>query len=189
MRRLPALGAVVLLALGVLIGLPAPAHACSCASSSAPELLSKSDAAFVGRLAERRGSDGDLVRFALDVSRVYKGTVSAKTVVYSEGRGGGDCGVTFESGEERMVLARLESGRLVTSLCRGTSMVKESEVAASGFDAYSPVAAEHSPPPVGSAAEDDPAGSEKPFRWLLGVGVVGVVLLGGAYWAARVRGR
>ncbi|GAA3402589.1 hypothetical protein ACFFNY_04670 [Paenibacillus hodogayensis] len=138
-----------MLALGMwLFVVPDQASACSCAGPRpvAEELVRKS-AIFSGKVvsvAKPKGlnvSTADLVAVKLQVEDVWKGQVSAETVVYTASASP-SCGYEGFAANERFIVFAYEAdGKLKTGLCERTKPLAAAteELAALGAG-YAPVA-------------------------------------------------
>ncbi|HYP40786.1 MAG TPA: hypothetical protein VEX13_10545, partial [Chloroflexia bacterium] len=110
--------------------MPHKAHACSCAGpATAQETLQYSDLVFYGMVvsitdntSDQSPSAQEYVPFqsrvvVFKVIATWKGSPQAEAVIYTGG-GGGDCGVLFTVGEERLVYAfRDDNDRFSTGIC------------------------------------------------------------------------
>jgi hypothetical protein len=130
------LGAVLLLALGALVGAgAAPGWACSCVTRTTAEQVASADAIFVGRVSGQKGpsdtgrSDAPVAYYA-SVSSVYKGSVPSDIRVSSVASGG-SCGLEgISTGGTYLFFATGSPGAWSSSLCGGTT----TEVAAVGIE-------------------------------------------------------
>ena len=98
--------------------LPARASACSCVPPPPPKkALAGATAVFEGKVASIEEDPGQHRSTAtLEVSRVWKGAVTATVKVKTQGAGS-MCGFSFAVGESYLVYADGEPGGLSTSLC------------------------------------------------------------------------
>ena len=136
--------ALLLLVLGcVAFGVvaAAPAHACSCADSTAAEAVAGSAAVFEGRV---RDVDPGDVRQDIDVevSRVWKGRVEDRVTVSSASEDSA-CGVSVASGSTRMWFAEGDGDEFGTSSCAGTATPDRLDALVG--DAAAPVAGDGTP--------------------------------------------
>ena len=116
------------------------AMACSCASPGTPcESYGAAAAVFVGTVTGVRDSqprkqedvgkrrkqegsgeiDGIPMAFKFVVEQAYLGVAGSEIEIYT-GRGGGDCGVTFQMGQRYLVYAYRYKDKLSTSICTRT---------------------------------------------------------------------
>jgi hypothetical protein len=128
----------VVAALAVLFALPQTCFACSCIAPPPPtEAAADAVAVFQGeviRVEQVRGATGaEHRRVTLRVSKVWKGTITAETIVYT-GSGDANCGIAFQQGTEYVIYANASNGTdfwgtpansLVTGLCDRTRPVAE----------------------------------------------------------------
>jgi hypothetical protein len=166
--RLEALGMRRLLAVALslwMLSLPqGSAFACSCAApATTQQALGQAAAVFAGRVRsiEMVGA-GEFQHLQVEfvVERVWKGQVGA-VLQLATARDTGGCGFPFERGVSYLVYASAASGGLSSSLCSRTAPLE-----AAGTDLAE--LGEGTAPPLGS----------RPNPWLLGGGVV-LLLLGG----------
>lgn len=110
---------------------PLDASACSCISPPPPEVaLDKADAVFSGEVVEITENEriirgyGNNIHFKVD--KVWKGT-DASEIVVTTGYGGGDCGISFEKGQQYLVYATLSDmyvkNALSTTICHRTTEI------------------------------------------------------------------
>ncbi|MFP5317979.1 MAG: hypothetical protein ACLGI2_06745 [Acidimicrobiia bacterium] len=127
--------AVVAVTATLLVLVPRPAAACTCAVSGDDELLAQADAAFVGTALSRRESttstsaptvlSGAIV-YTFAVEEVVKGTLGTGTREVRTASNSAACGTTFDIGQRYLVLAhRTPDGDLHTSLCSGSRPASE----------------------------------------------------------------
>jgi hypothetical protein len=128
----------LLAALAVLFALPQTCFACSCLAPPPPtEAAADAAAVFQGevvRVEQGRGTTGaEHRRVTLRVSKVWKGTVAADTLVYTANDSAA-CGIAFQQGTEYIIYARMSDGAnfsgtpansLATGLCDRTRPVAE----------------------------------------------------------------
>lgn len=128
---------VLLLGIVIVVLLASPAaNACTCAGNSLPcESFGTASAVFAGtvigeRLSERpkqtdRNDRNEVeidwapraVKFS--VEQAYSGVTGTEIEVFT-GRGGGDCGVGFQTGQRYLVYAYRYKDKLTTSICTRT---------------------------------------------------------------------
>jgi len=113
---------------GLMVLLPTPpAFACSCASSTPEEALTRSDAVFSGKVIARHDpkagarlrSTADPIVWTFAVDRVFKGKVATQQKVISPASDA-SCGIAFKLGTRYQVYARRSGKNLTTFLCSGT---------------------------------------------------------------------
>ncbi|MBA2383911.1 MAG: hypothetical protein H0V68_04510 [Actinobacteria bacterium] len=140
----------LLLAVGGAAARPECAYACSCGPVDATRDLPRSDAALVGELlfkADEQTGQGEAT-YVFSVERVVKGTLGSRVEIRS-GADGASCG--FEVGEGQRIGLLLDRDGDVwrSGLC---SQLPPAELLASakaaGFEDYSPLDEEQSPPRV-----------------------------------------
>jgi hypothetical protein len=117
-RLLGALG----LAFSFLALTPAPSFACSCAHMSTDSHVRTADLIVRGVVAGRTPDSADTVRYAVDVTGVYKGRASRDLEVRSAASGA-SCGLeNVALGREHVVFANTEgTGEIWANLCGGTA--------------------------------------------------------------------
>jgi hypothetical protein len=119
---------------GLLLVTAGPAAACSCGQQSQAQAAAQADAVFVGRLVDRVDppqrpmmSSSDPATLTFDVSRVYKGTVTARQEIVTA-MSGASCGLEL-TGEGPFVVFgqrlsyeryQLEPGQYAANLCGGS---------------------------------------------------------------------
>lgn len=119
-----------------LVAKPDQALACSCAAPPSverqvKEQLDRQSAVFAGVVTKVTPprqkfirSSADQVGVDLIVTQVWKGELAQKATVYTA-MSSASCGYdTFQAGQEYIVAASLDSGRLVTSICSLTQPLK-----------------------------------------------------------------
>jgi hypothetical protein len=118
---------LVLIAVGVAIGGPQPAVACSCPSPTTGDAYAaRATAVFTGVVTRVSAppfgfvcsSSSDPVSVEFDVETVFKGDV-AKTIVVHTVASGASCGYTFERGKRYTVFPRTLHGELNAGMCQG----------------------------------------------------------------------
>jgi hypothetical protein len=117
---------IVLIAIGMVIGGPQPAVACSCpAPTTVATHAERATAVFTGIVTRVSGlpfglvcSSADPVSVEFDVETVYKGDVR-KTMVVHTVASGASCGYEFERGKRYTVFPWALDGKLSAGLCRG----------------------------------------------------------------------
>ena len=128
--------AAVLALVGVtatlLVLVPGPAAACSCAVSGDDELLAQADAVFVGTALNRQetqtsttgaGLLSGFVTYTFAVDNVMKGAVGTARQEVRTGLNSAACGTDFELGQRYQVFAhRSPDGGLNTGLCSGNRL-------------------------------------------------------------------
>lgn len=119
---------VVLLGILIVVFLSTPnVNACSCGGTGPPcESYGSAAAVFVGRVVAVREIDRSKERddwtplaYKFSVEQSYLGVPGSEIEVFT-GRGGGDCGYEFKTGERYLVYANLYNGKLVTGICMRT---------------------------------------------------------------------
>lgn len=137
MRRFVRAGLVVLVMLAGMVLPTTAAQACLCAQMSDDRAFRSSDAVFYGEVVRRSPSKDDLVQdtftHTIEVDRVYKGDVAAKTRLIAGGNSN-SCGIRLVVGESYLVFASTSKSQEVghaapdvytTSLCSGTRSATE----------------------------------------------------------------
>jgi hypothetical protein len=118
---------ILLIALGMAIGGPQPAFACSCPMPTTnKEYAPRAAVVFTGVVTRVSANPfGFICRYSIDpvsvefdVETVYKGDVG-RTVVVHTVASGASCGYTFEPGKRYTVFPWALDGKLDTGLCRG----------------------------------------------------------------------
>lgn len=173
MRRLLAAGAASVLSFFIVLGDPEPACACDCGELPEEEFFDNADVVFAGTLT--RVDEGDFdedakLEFAVD--EVYKGEAAATQGALTASSGA-SCGWTPPVGEDYLVYANLEDGRLRVWLCNGSRPLEEASTA---------LPAEGAAPIPGEvdAVRDSP--------WLYGLGAAALLTATGtAWWLLRRR--
>lgn len=127
------------LLLGVLIVVSltsSTANACTCGSGGAPcDSFGTAAAVFAGTvIGERLGkqpkqgerAEIDWVPRAVkfSVEQAYSGVTGTEVEVFT-GRGGGDCGYGFKTGQRYLVYAYSSQGKLTTSICTRTKLFSQ----------------------------------------------------------------
>jgi hypothetical protein len=124
----------------VVTALSTPAHGCSCAEPPPPkEALQLANAVFVGRVIETRaatidfgGEDVRGVVVTVAVDRLWKGP-HKRTIKIVTGRGHGDCGFNFRTGQDYLVYAydywNGADHELRTDICTRTHELRDREEA------------------------------------------------------------
>jgi hypothetical protein len=103
-------------------------YACSCAEPPPPKTAAeKAAAVFTGivtgrELLSRHEPFGPRRRYRFTVTDVLKGEVRRTVDVYT-GLGGGDCGYSFELGQEYLVYAYATRTGLSTNICSRTRII------------------------------------------------------------------
>lgn len=125
---------VLLLGIVIVVLLASPAvNACTCAGNTPPcESFGTADAVFAGtvigeRMSERpKKTDQNEVELdwvprgvKFSVEQAYSGVTGTEIEVFT-GRGGGDCGVGFRTGQRYLVYAYRYKDKLTTSICTRT---------------------------------------------------------------------
>ncbi|OJT23731.1 hypothetical protein BO221_17270 [Archangium sp. Cb G35] len=131
---------VLLVLTCILVTWPVPADACSCSFGTGDlvtdlrEARDGSDAVFLGRVVSVARSGGPLGIFgrgfgeaAFDVIERFKGPVGSKLMLPS-GTGAGPCEFPFVPGEEYLVYASEDEGRLVAILCSRTRPISRGDI-------------------------------------------------------------
>ncbi len=107
-------------------GRPTAVLACSCVSATPAEHFANATTVFMGTVknisGDGRNGQKRLVDFAVTEAR--KGILD-KTVTVATGAGGGDCGFDFQEGQEYVVYAYDDGGKLGTGICSGTALVND----------------------------------------------------------------
>ena len=125
----------LLVALGLVVVVDAPAQACTCLIGTPQQRLDRADAVFTGTLTGvGLPPPGDVVAsvdpvtYRFDVATVYAGEVDATTVITSP-RLGASCGLErMRVGTDYLVFATLQRGVLTSWLCSGTEPVRRAPV-------------------------------------------------------------
>ena len=109
------------------------AYACSCREkASACEGYGGSEAVFVGmvvegkrveRMSEMIAAGTDALAFKFAVSRAFVGAKKGDVITVHTGFGFGDCGFPFQAGEEYIVYAYANKGKLRTGICSRTTHI------------------------------------------------------------------
>lgn len=180
------LSVVLFFSVLLMIG-PSKAAACSCAPPPAmKEDLQMKTAVFAGKVMSIGTHAGSVLRSSsapvkvqLQVYRVWKGDLTAETVIYTP-RDSASCGYEgFAVGSEFLVFATGSAERLETNLCTRTKPLAtaQGDLAALG-DGYGPNGAG---PPAGTREEASGAGgmtgASAKALWSLGIILAGTVLL------------
>ncbi len=106
---------------------PRLARACSCLPPQPPAQAMKDSAAvFEARMFAQSPADHDLIRYEFEVSRVWKGDVAARAVVFSH-KHGATCGRSYKVGVTYLVYARDQDGRLRDGLCSRTRPIDKAQ--------------------------------------------------------------
>lgn len=185
-------------ALAAIFVLPQTCFACSCLPPKPPlEAAADAAAVFQGRVTkveQVRGSTGaESKRVTMQVSKVWKGNVTAETLVYTANDSAA-CGISFQQGTEYIVYASVADGTdvsgtpansFVTGLCDRTSPIAEAsdDLAALG-PGQPPTPAM---PNTGGGATDAGASSRViPAELLIGGAVLAVLAV---IWRGRVSRR
>ncbi|MFC3491174.1 hypothetical protein [Glycomyces rhizosphaerae] len=178
MRRLLAAGAATLLSAFIVFANPGSACACSCAEQTEAEAFEAADAVFAGTLTRRDGggfplgSPDDPATLEFEVDDVYKGDIAEVQGLLTSGSEA-SCGWDPPVGEDYLVFAYLEGGKLNVGFCGGSRALDERSPE---FDAeaVAPVAGE--------------AGLAKTELWPFGVaGALLVAATGAGWWFLRRR--
>lgn len=159
---------VVLLGTGV-------AAACSCALSSLEEQVEFADVVArvvvedIGGPADP-ASSADPVTYTVAASAVWKGDVESR-FTFTSALSGASCGLEgIQQGQDLLLLATSEADGLTSSMCSGTAVATEEQVAALTDLLGDPT------PPVGGAAVPEVTGSGG--GWLLPAGIAVVAGIG-----------
>jgi Tissue inhibitor of metalloproteinase len=116
-----------------VVGLAAPAHACSCAVASQAEHFQDADVVFTGRLVDRQEppwrpvmSSGDPAALTFEVSRVYRGEAERLQVVETA-MSGASCGLVIDGQGPFLVFTNHapDGATLTASLCGGTRAIAD----------------------------------------------------------------
>jgi hypothetical protein len=132
-----------ILAVSYAMGNISCAYACTCIQPDSPqEAFDTADAVFFGRIIEKH-DDGNDIRYAFDVDRVWKGEkVHENVVVYTISEKRGLCG-TFSAneGERYLVYAYQQDAYFSVNLCSMNEAIPaaQAELQALG-EGYAPVA-------------------------------------------------
>ena len=120
---------IILIAIGMAVGGPQPALACSCPAFRTTDAEGAYAAVvFTGVVTRVSGnpfgficsSSADAVSVEFDVETVYKGAVG-RTIVVNTAASSASCGYTFEKGKRYTVFPRAQAGGgLNAGLCQGT---------------------------------------------------------------------
>lgn len=133
----------VLVFLGIIIVfslVSGKAMACSCAGPGTPcEAYGSATAVFVGTVTgvrdtapvpgksvselrkeeDANGVDWDPMAYKFSVEQAYLGVAGAEIEIFT-GRGGGDCGYRFQTGQRYLVYANRYKNKLITGICMRT---------------------------------------------------------------------
>jgi preprotein translocase subunit SecG len=113
--------------------------ACSCMQPEPPlSSLDQSTAVFSGKVTEIKnaftfesligiGSSRDPKEVTIEVSKVWKGS-DYKTIIIETAMSSASCGYPFKVGEEYVVYAYGEEGKLTASLCSRTRLLRDADV-------------------------------------------------------------
>ena len=120
MNRTPArrLLSTLVLTTALLVGLlPAVAYACSCLDDGPREMLNRSDAAFIGTMADRSGGlfGGDAT-WTFTVQQWVKGDLG-RTVKIRSASSGAACGFELDAGQEAAIFVTVDGDTLRGGLC------------------------------------------------------------------------
>ena len=131
----------VLVAIGMVLVVGAPASACSCVGLTDLEAVERADVVFAGTLREVRPPVGaettaSPTRLVFAVDEVYKGDARARQSVVTTGIGGA-CGLDLPVGQRSLVFATGapwsdqldpgEEGELHSYLCTGSRALADGE--------------------------------------------------------------
>lgn len=117
-RTLRALLALVVVSLGLVLVVDAPAFACSCKQATFAQQVERADVVFVATVDSVSSQTSPRV-YELTARRTYKGTVEHTTQVQS---GSGSCGLgTLETGKAYVFLATGTAAPYSANQCGGTA--------------------------------------------------------------------
>lgn len=129
-RRRAALAGVVLVLLvtsGVTPGVAtSPAHACSCAVEPIGDLARDAEVVVEGRVARVdrpsvNSPSTEPMTYTIEVSRVWRGPSDGRPLVVETASSGASCGLDIiAEGQQVLMVASMEQGRLTTNLCNGS---------------------------------------------------------------------
>ncbi len=99
------------------------AAACSCINQTQEQNFARSPFVFAGVVEKiEETADDPERRVTFRVMQWWKGEQLERTIDVWTGRGGGDCGYPFETGQSFLVMAnRMIDNRLATGICGGTA--------------------------------------------------------------------
>ena len=161
----------LLLALAGFVLLPAGPASASCAFDQPADLADNAQVAFVGVLDSQRADD-DVVAHRFTVSTVLTGKVHRTPDVVTPRDS--SVAVEWNTGDEMLVLAYLDEGRLASNVCMGSATAAD--------PSYDTVLAElgtSSEPLAGRSVVELSVWNRDDVRWfMLAVGVIGLVALG-----------
>lgn len=110
----------LLMVLGGVWVLPAPAYACSCAQATDAEHVQRAEVVFTGAVTANTVDDKTQIRtLTFRVDRVYKGTATATQVV-TTAQFGASCGLELTGEGPFLVFADQEGTGLTANSCGGT---------------------------------------------------------------------
>lgn len=162
-----------------LVGVGAPACACSCVPMTEDEAYNRADAVFAATLVNRDEpgklfSSADPVELMFAVDAVYKGDVGAAQRVVTA-QSSASCGLEVEVGKRYLVHADSTGGQLEASLCGGTRTLAGTPV----VGGTTPVAVDGATVPAG----DD--GGDPAWPLFAGGALLVLVLTGVGFLIAR----
>lgn len=181
MKKILSITTLLILAVSMAGHIPM-AKACSCIPPEPPlEAMAKSDAVFAGQVTDIKPpknmtSTLDENKITFSASRSWKGVDSNPVYIYSSGSSA-SCGYEFEEGQEYLVYAYDNEGRLGTWLCTRTALLADAsdDIVALGMGTEIPPASGDS-----GASED--------MSFAIG-GAILVVVLAGAYYYSLGRNK
>ncbi len=178
MRRVTARVVAVFVALSfvsaVILLMSNPALACSCATSTVAEQTDRADAIFLGEILSRTAT-GQPTTYVVEVSRVFKGNVTARQDVVTMASGS-VCGLELPGSGSALVFASTNAslgvapaaGQLTANLCGGSVMTSTAPVSLGPGEPPTAVPVSTSTEGAApSAVDSDPANSRVAV-WLIG---------------------
>lgn len=182
-RLAAALILVLLVGVMGLIG-PKAVQACSCvAKLEISDSLNKADTVFAGKALSVKEKGFSLLKqtdnpieVTFEVKEVWKGHVTQQLTVYSA-MSSVSCGYTFEQGQDYLVFANANDGKLKTGICSRTATLAQAsnDLMALGGGSV--------PPPLQASAV-------KSNTSLLTYGIAGILfVIAGAVLLIRIRNR
>ncbi|HJQ37079.1 MAG TPA: hypothetical protein VKB93_08065 [Thermoanaerobaculia bacterium] len=98
------------------------AAACSCINATQEQAFAHAPFVFAGVVEKIENAGEWERRVTFRVMQWWKGEQLERTIDVWTGRGGGDCGYPFETGQSFLVMAtRMTDNRLATGICTGTA--------------------------------------------------------------------
>lgn len=124
LRTLALLLVTVLVTLGGVLSMSAPAQACSCKTASLKKLIPQADVVYVG--VHQRTLETDPVQYQVVAQRLFKGELDSARTVMTDAAG--TCSVgPIEEGERWLFLTSADGS---SGLCDGTRKLNQKHLAA-----------------------------------------------------------